>query len=224
MTIRSYIQNKRVKHFTVSGIEIFEKDILHNGLSAKSVVDKIVNMVPSHLLINIDSIYIGEFKFLQDKEVQAAYENSSIFVTNEQDTEEDMLDDIIHEIAHSIEEKYMTEIYSDSKLESEFLQKRQNAYLLLKDHGLKSELQNFLNIEYSESFDNFLYHEVGYPMLAMVTSNIFYSPYAITSLREYFANGFEAFFAKSDVNRLKNISPVLFRKIVELASLEEEHK
>ena len=222
MTIRNYIKNKKVRHFTVSNIEIFEKDPLTNEIDARSIVEDIVHSVPNHLLTNIDSIYIGSFSFLQDREVQATYENSSIFVTNIQDTREDMIDDIIHEIAHSVEEKYGREIYTDQKIESEFLQKRKATWFALKDQGLDPELQHFLEIDYSENFDSYLYQEIGYPLLAMTTSNLFYSPYAITSLREYFANGFESFFMNKDIDRLKAISPALFAKIVELSLREED--
>lgn len=222
MTVKSYIQNKKVKHFVIDNIEVFEKDPIYNNILAKSIIQKVVETIPKHLLVNVDSIYIGQFDFLKDREVQAAYENSSIFITNEQDTEEDMLDDIYHEVAHSVEEKYARHIYADGKIEREFLNKRKNAFTLLADQGIEVELQDFLDVSFSENFDNFLYYEVGYPTLAMITSNIFYSPYAITSLREYFANGFEAFFVKSDVSRLKAISPSVFEKIVELVTQEED--
>ena len=222
MTVRDYIKNKKTKHFTISGIEVYEKDPLPSTISAREVVEVVVQSIPQHLLINVESIYIGSFDFLNDRDVQAVYENSSIFVTNEQDTLEDMLDDIIHEIAHSVEERYGREIYADRKIESEFLHKRKNMWFVLKDQGFESELQNFLEIDYSESFDQYLYQEVGYPVLAMITSNIFYSPYAATSLREYFANGFEAFFMREDIDRLKNISPAIFEKIIKLSMPEQD--
>ena len=53
-------------------------------------------------------------------------------------------------------------------------------------------------------------------MLATLTTNIFYSPYAATSIKEYYANGFEAFLLKDDISRLKKISPQLYRKLVKL--------
>ncbi len=221
MSIKKYIQNKRVNHFSIEHVEIFVKDELANNLNAKAIIGNVFQLVPHHLLANIDSIYIGSFDFLVDRQVNAAYENSSIFVKNEQSTEEDLTDDIIHEIAHSVEEMYKREIYSDNKIESEFLQKRKSAWFSLKDQGFGAELQYFLNSDYSAEFDSYLYQEVGYPNLAVLTSNMFYSPYAITSLREYFANGFEAFFMREDIDRLKNISPVLFEKIVSLLSLDE---
>ena len=221
MTIKEYIKNKKINHFRIQGIEIFEKDAITNNIDAKFTVTAALKNIPDHLLSNVDSIYIGSFDFLNKRQVQAAYENSSIFVTNEQDSEEDMIDDIIHEIAHSVEEKYGTEIYSDQKIESEFLQKRKNLWFLLNDQGFEVELQDFLQADYSEDFDDYLYREIGYPMLAMLTANSFYSPYAVTSLREYFANGFEAFFMRDDIDRLKNISPAIFNKMKYLMTSED---
>ena len=53
-------------------------------------------------------------------------------------------------------------------------------------------------------------------MLSAITIHMFYSPYGATSLREYFANGFEAYYYHRDVNFLKKISPILFDKVKEL--------
>ena len=77
-------------------------------------------------------------------------------------------------------------------------------------------MESFLNPEYDESFDTFLYKEVGYPLLSMICSSIFYSPYGITSLREYFANGFEAFYCYGDIRFLKKACHVLNSKLVKL--------
>ena len=66
----------------------------------------------------------------------------------------------------------------------------------------------------------FFYDEIGYPTLGIYTSSLFYSPYGCTSLREYFANGFEAYFMREEIGRLKRISPVLYNKIVKLAFIE----
>ena len=58
--------------------------------------------------------------------------------------------------------------------------------------------------------------------MSSIASNLFYSPYAATSLREYFANGFEAFFMKEDVARLKNVSPALYKKMLYLMELKND--
>ena len=77
-------------------------------------------------------------------------------------------------------------------------------------------MSDFLNPDYSREFDEFLYKKVGYPLLRTITQGLFYSPYAATSLREYFANGFENLHIKKDYNYLQIMSPVLYYKIENL--------
>ena len=218
MSLKRYIKNKEVNHFSFLGIEIFIKDKITNNISAKEVLKKVSQIIPSFMLQGIDSIYIGQFDFLINREVQAMYENSSIFITNLQDSAEDMLDDIIHEVAHGVEDLRGDFIYSDGKIEKEFLYKRKKLWTILDKKGLNVDLDDFLNVDFSYEFDDFLYREIGYPLLSSMTSGMFFSPYAATSLKEYFANGFEAFFLEEDTNRLKVISPVLFDKISSLVT------
>ena len=78
-----------------------------------------------------------------------------------------------------------------------------------------------LNIEYSEEFDEFLYKSIGYEKLANISTGLFVSPYGITSLREYFANGFEEYFIR-DPFYLKKISPQIFNKIEQIANYNKE--
>ena len=130
-----------------------------------------------------------------------------------------MVDDIIHEMAHCFEERHMEEIYSDIQIENEFLQKRKKLFAILNDGGYDIPARYFLDPEYDEDFDMFLYTVVGYPNLLTMTYDIFTSPYAITSLREYFAKGFEEFFIGNQKN-LKDISPVLYNTILKVTNYE----
>jgi len=68
------------------------------------------------------------------------------------------------------------------------------------------------NPEYDYDFDQHLYKDVGYDYLRGASAELFYSPYAITSLREYWANGFENYLLRSR-GKLKEISPALYEKI-----------
>jgi len=222
MSLKKYITKRKVSHFNKGGIHVFVKDPLPTGINAESVIQDLIESVPKHLLKNIETIYIGKFKELEDRDIQAMYENSSIFVTNEQRSEEDMLNDLIHETGHSVEEIYRKLLYSDQKLESEFLRKRKDLWHELKRESLETSLSFFLEPDYDKDFDEYLYKQIGYPMLSVLTANLFYSPYASTSLREYFANGFEAFFMRDDVDRLKNLSPVLFSKLATLLNDKEQ--
>lgn len=218
MANMNYIKQKQQQsnRFVVSSIEVEIKDSLKKDVSARRVVEKLTSMIPQHLLRNIKFIKIGQFKELVNREIQALYKDSTIYVTNYQKSDNDLLDDLIHEVAHSVEETHGQQIYSDKIVRDEFLQKRKKMWTLLRDRGFEIDLQEFLNTEYTQKFDMFLYKSVGYPILSSVTSTLFFSPYAATSLREYFANGFEAFFMKVDLPRLKRTSPNLYKKISKL--------
>ena len=88
---------------------------------------------------------------------------------------------------------------------------------------LKRPYKKFLQTNYDRELDKYFYEDVGYATMASMSIGMFYSPYAATSLREYFANGFENFFLK-DSNYLKDISPFLYKKINNLVDKAEKER
>ena len=199
----------------LNGKLLFVKDPLPEDVDLEYVIEFIENNIPTHLMHYVDSFYVGDFDFLNAKDVNASYEDGAIYISNKQSSEEDMIDDIVHELAHSIEEVKTEEIYFDGEIEREFLGKRERLCSLLASEGYKIPLSVCLNAEYDQKFDKYLYEVVGYELLSSLVMGLFYSPYAATSLREYFANGFEHYFI-GDKQYLKNISPVLYNKITDL--------
>ena len=218
--LKNFIKNKKQKHFKIKGVDVFIKDKLTTPIDVRASVLDALRLVPKHLLTNLETIYFGKFDHLEKLDLEAMYMNSSIFMSNEIENEVDIIDDLVHEIAHSVEEIRKEEIYADGSLEKEFLTKRKILWQRLKDKGFSVDLKLFLEVEYSEELDMFLYKQIGYQTLSMFSSGLFYSPYGCTSLREYFANGFEAFFMKEDVLRLKKTSPILYGKVSNLLNLD----
>ena len=78
-----------------------------------------------------------------------------------------------------------------------------------------------LNPEYTKKLDMYLYEDVGYDRLNFICSSysLFTSAYSATSLREYFANGFEYYFL-DDREYLSKICPQLYKKLEELHDYE----
>ena len=168
----------------------------------------------------VEMILIGQFQELIDREIQSIWkaEEGTIYVTNEQDSEEDMIDDLIHEFAHATEDKFGFDLYSDDQIEKEFLQKRRHMHDILSAHGYASSLSPYLELAYNAEFDSFLHKEIGYEKLTFLTAGLFPSPYAATSLREYFATGFEEYFLPNgDRGSLQQMSPALYNKITLLS-------
>jgi len=209
--------HKEIKEKNIGKTKVFIKDPIPEHINLESVFGNLKKNIPPEYLNNIDYIIIGEFDILKKRNVNAAYAERIIYLSNVQDDEDDICDDIVHEIAHSVEESHGLQIYPDGQLESEFLSKRERLFHLLEAEGFDVNYQDFMETKYSQNFDNFLYHEVGYLLMANLGANLFYSPYGATSLREYFANGFEAYFHHKDKDKLASVSPILFDKLEDLS-------
>jgi len=100
-----------------------------------------------------------------------------------------------------------------------YITNEQDLRRTLKYEGYAIDPEYYQNAEYNVEFDDFLYKEIGYPKLRTLSQHIFASPYAATSLREYFADGFEDYYLGKRRN-LKEISPVLYSKLEELENEE----
>jgi hypothetical protein len=133
-----------------------------------------------------------------------------------------MYDDLIHEISHSLEESHGYFIYGDKKIEQEFLRKRKHLHDMLWQKGVKTPLSSFMEPEYDQEFDMFLYQKIGYDKLSGIMTGLFLTPYAATSLREYFATGFTEFYLHPETHDFfKKVSPELYKKIFLLQDPEE---
>jgi len=218
MTNQEYIIQKQENsnRFSISGIDVFIKDNPPKNVSVRDTTKKLLSIIPQDLMSNVRLIQVGKFQELQKRKIQALYKDSTITVTNQQTSNEDLLDDLVHEVAHSVEELQKYSMYSDKTIEKEFLLKRKKLWTRLENKGFERPLDDFLNTSYSKSFDEYLHQTVGYSLLASLSYDLFYSPYAATSMREYFANGFEAFFLREHLGRLKDLSPSLYKKISQL--------
>ena len=173
--------------------------------------------LPFALLQNVEVVYVGQFKELEDR--NAMFANGGIYMTSDEPTTFDMVENFIHEVAHSLESKYGTFIY-DNALVEEFKGKRALLRHLLDGEGYHINPLLYSFAEYNEKFDNFLANKVGYPVLLPLTVGLFVSPYGATSIQEYFANGFEKYFLDNP-RTVRDISPVLYRKIEEIINDDE---
>ena len=207
-------------HYMLKGIDIYVKDQLPQEIDVDFVIKYVAKRLPDHVLSNIDIIYIGHFQDLVDRDVNALWQNGAIYITNDQDSEMDMIDDLIHEIAHSNEKQFEQIIYEDRKLEKEFLYRRKKLAEILIDKKYGVPPGFIYNVEYDKVIDDFLYEKVTYEVLWQMVPGIFPSPYAATSLREYWAKGFEQFYMGKRES-LRTTTPVLFSKLMLLHNLED---
>jgi hypothetical protein len=209
---------KERREYFIHGVLLFINDHLPEGVDLQIVKKRLEKSIPRKMFQNIDYIYVGDFPELKLRDVQSAYMRGAIYITNEEQTEDSLYKCIVHELAHSVETTFGHKIYENNDVAAEFVGKRKQLRAILKSHGYQLEDPTiFLRIEFNSSFDNFLHKEVGYDKLNQLVVGLFISPYGATSLREYFANGFEHFYL-GDQSYLQKISPKLYAKIFSLTS------
>lgn len=200
-------------------INVVQQEDLPENINIKKVLNNLEKIIPEHFLENLDSIYIGNYDFLIDRDLNAVYQDAAIYLMPHYDSEEDLFDDLVHEIAHCVEENFLYDIYEDSLIETEFLKKRKKLLDILRAYDYDGiDEKEFYNTEYSQDFDEYLYIMIGYPVLTQLSNGIFVTPYGATSMREYFANCFEQYFAKRNYKEVRAISPAVFKKIEFLLS------
>ena len=206
-------------YFLYNSKRVVIKDPLPEHVDLQSILKKIERLIPEHFLYNVDAMYVGLYQEFEDRNINALYRDGVLYISSEQDNDKDMIDDIVHEIAHAFEEVYPVDIYGDGKIEDEFLKKRMSFGFLMNYEGFKIERDLLISIEYSEELDQILLNDIGYDKIWPLTSELFINPYAITSLREYLATGFEEYFL-GERSFLKEISPSIHEKITELENIE----
>ena len=207
-------QNSRNEYLLHGKVQVVITEPLPKEIDIASIIKRVQKTIPKHLLADVDSVYIGNYAPLNDRQVDSLYINGSIMITNNQPNSEELYGTFIHEIAHAAEEIAKDSIYGDGKLAREFIAKRKTLFNMLKD-DYKIKEKDFVDIDFNPRFDQFAYKEVGYDNLGVMTSGLFISPYACTSLREYFANGFEHYFIDGG-REIREVSPVLYRKVQEV--------
>lgn len=226
--LKNYILKKQARllkehtdFYTATGLHVFFKDPVNN-IDVEKIIADVESRIPLHLMSEIEMIIFGWFDEFEQRSINAFYDSGTLYISNIQDDASDLYDDLIHEISHSLEEPHGYFLYGDKKIENEFLRKRQYLHDMLWKMGYKAPLSVFMNVEYSEEFDKLLHEKIGYQKLSNIMTGIFITPYAATSLREYFATGFTEFYLHpNDHGFLQKVSPELYKKLILLQNPEK---
>lgn len=207
--------------YNFDSLQVFVKDPLPENVDIRKVFKDVMQILPSHFVNLVDAVYVGNFDFFEEREINSLYMDGAIYVTNLQNDNEDMRDDIIHEFGHAVEDSYNDIIYDDEEVKEEYFGKLKRLKKLLEHEGYNVEGEDFYNLEYNEGFDDFLFREVGYEKIQNFSNGLFLEPYSITSIREYWSTAFEEFFL-GDRTYLSKICPYISKKLLILEP-EEVH-
>ncbi len=198
--------------YKIGHINVFVRQKPITNINLNSIL-KIIKQLPLEILNTVNKVEIGDFQHLKQREISALYDNKAIFISSNLESEKEILENIIHEFAHACEHEYYGDMYLDGEIRDEFINKRLKMHHILQSYGFADlPEESFYNLEYDQQFDIYLYKNIGYNKLGALLRGLFLSPYAATSLREYFANGFEKYFLENR-DEVKRISPALYKKM-----------
>lgn len=216
---KNRVDEKKNRFYFNRGIEFIIKDPLPKDVDIKRVMALLRSNLPESCYTGINNVYFGQYDILNKRQLTALHHKNNIYVDSKKvKNEKDVLDDLIHEFAHRFEENNSEAIYEDGKIINEFLGKRNRLHdLLSQEMEFKDKINyfDFINTQYDKDFDKFLHNDVGYPKIRNLAPTLFIRPYASTSVREYFATGFEDFYLNGG-SELKGISPILYSRILQL--------
>lgn len=227
--MKEYIKetSKKKKEYYLYNVPIHIIHPFLDHINVEEVINEVKKSIPYKMVQGLDVIYIGEFPDLDARKISAMFKDGAIYLSSFNDfpevSEEIIIKDIVHEIAHMIEHSIGSVIYGDGRIENEYNGKKKRLFSLLRNSGVSFSGMGslFFSDDRVDEFDDFLLNKLGYDKLSLMTAGLFLSPYSVTSIREYFANGFEEF-VRGEADYLKEINPVLFEKIKELFAKGEE--
>jgi len=211
------ILSEKKRFYFNRGIEFVLDKPLKKDIDIEKVMGLLRSNLPVSSYVGINNVYFGEFDILKKRSLTALHHKDNIYISSEQmSSEKEILDDLVHEFAHRFEENNSEKIYEDGKIINEYLGKMNRLHdLITQDYDLDYfgiTYFDFINTEFDEKFDKFLYEKIGYEEIENMAPTLFIRPYAATSVREYFATGFEDYYLEGGL-QLKKISPILHSRI-----------
>ncbi len=174
---------------------------------------KIKDMIAPMAVSHVKQIKVSTFPSMKKEDYKSYYKDGIMYLSSDVDYIEEMMMNFFHELAHSFEKPHYDKIYGDGLLEIEFRNKRQKLknVITMYEGGMTPPF-DFSQINYNKELDHYLANTIGYDKLWQYCNGIFTNPYAATSLREYFASGFENY-VKNNSETLDRFCPVLYNKV-----------
>jgi hypothetical protein len=209
---------KERKEYYLYDIPMYIINNFPDSIDVQYLLEELKDVIPYEFMAGLDGIYVGDFPDFKERDIQAVLKDNAIYLSNfanEKDIDEEkIIKHIVHEVAHFQEDKNYYEIYGDESIEKEYIGKKKRLLSILRANGLSFPGMGklFFSEDYVDELDDFLFKNLGYENLSQITPGLFLSPYSVTSIREYFATGFEEYL-NGDKTYLKEICPQLYNKI-----------
>ena len=109
-------------------------------INVSEIVSELKSLLPYELYSGLEGIYVGTFKELEQRNVQAIFKDGVIYLSSHKNNPkidmETILKHIVHEIGHLVEDRFANDVYGDQNIEIEYLTKKRNLVNILKSNGI----------------------------------------------------------------------------------------
>ncbi len=82
---------ERQEYTFFGDIYVYVKDPIPESIDLAAVLGEVESTIPHQLAKEIDTIYVGRFEELAERELQALYKDGALYLTNLQHSEEQMI-------------------------------------------------------------------------------------------------------------------------------------
>jgi len=83
--MRNYIiekNNKMNNFYTSSGISVYIKDPLINGIDMEEIMQFVENKIPSKFMTEVEMVIVGEIEEFRERQINALYKDGCLYITN----------------------------------------------------------------------------------------------------------------------------------------------
>jgi hypothetical protein len=222
LSLQEYNNLLLKKYYLYNKIPVYIKDPLklEIHIDLEKIISLIENKIPEILVIDLKSIWIGDFPSLTKVNSQSLYKDNIIYLTNSFNTKESLYYSLLYEMNRATAEYYNLSITSDGQLEREFIFKRMALYnRLTKSQKDYISIEPFLDVKYNSELYKFLYTKLSESYLIKLHENIFIHYNGIYSLEEYFAITYYIYITKMNSTTKENLEsygPIVYNKLQSL--------
>jgi hypothetical protein len=210
-----YIYNK---------ILIYIKNNLKLSINMNYVIEIIENIIPKHIFNNnIDTIFIGEFQELKNKNLDVIYKEKSIYISNtKQYTNESLIYCILLGVGYSLLYSQKDYLFKDNIIQIEFLKKRVQLSNILKYYVEKGilEYEKLISIDYYRMLESVVVHLLeSLPRdknILNALNEIYITNFGMFSIENYVIDGYVELLYTKDLSKFKRVYPELFLKLDKL--------
>ena len=76
-------RNKQSKIKKIGSLQVFFKDDFTNDIDYVFVLRRVNQLLPDHMMGLVDALYVGDFDYFKQRDINAMYLDGAIYVSNE---------------------------------------------------------------------------------------------------------------------------------------------